>query len=288
MARRRLPGLDPIGRQLRVGPAGPYTVVGVVGDVRQESLALGETDAVYMASSQWKFEDNPMSLVVHARSDAATLTSAVRAAVWAVDKDQPIVRVATMDALLTASAASRRFALRLFEAFGLAALVLAAAGLYGVLAGSVVERWREIGVRSALGASRSDIVGLVLRQGLRLTTIGVVVGIGAALLATRLLATLLFGVSHVDPAHVRGRGRAAHADIRRGVRAARLACVTRRPGDGAAVRSRRLFNRRDHRGQRTTKATPLNREGRRGRRGAHRTCGHSATSATSAVHSFSL
>jgi len=199
MARRRLPGLDPIGRQLRVGPAGPYTVVGVVGDVRQESLALGETDAVYMAPSQWKFEDNPMSLVVHARSDAAGLTSAVRAAVWAVDKDQPIVRVATMDALLTGSAASRRFALRLFEAFGLAALVLAAAGLYGVLAGSVVERWREIGVRSALGASRRDIMGLILRQGLRLTTLGVVVGIGGALLATRLLATQLFGVSHVDP-----------------------------------------------------------------------------------------
>jgi len=199
MARRRLPGLDPIGRQLRVGPAGPYTVVGVVGDVRQESLALGETDAVYMAPSQWKFEDNPMSLVVHARSDAAALTSAVRAAVWAVDKDQPIVRVATMDALLTGSAASRRFALRLFEAFGLAALVLAAAGLYGVLAGSVVERWREIGVRSALGASRRDIMGLILRQGLRLTTLGVVVGIGGALLATRLLATQLFGVSHVDP-----------------------------------------------------------------------------------------
>ena len=199
MARRRLPGLDPIGRQLRVGPAGPYTVVGVVGDVRQESLALGETDAVYMAPSQWKFEDNPMSLVVHARSDAAGLTSAVRAAVWAVDKDQPIVRVATMDALLTGSATSRRFALRLFEAFGLAALVLAAAGLYGVLAGSVVERWREIGVRSALGASRRDIMGLILRQGLRLTTLGVVVGIGGALLATRLLATQLFGVSHVDP-----------------------------------------------------------------------------------------
>jgi putative ABC transport system permease protein len=199
MARRRLPGLDPIGRQLRVGPAGPYTVVGVVGDVRQESLALGETDAVYMAASQWKFEDNPMSLVVHARSDAAALTSAVRAAVWAVDKDQPIVRVATMDALLAGSAASRRFALRLFEAFGLAALVLAAAGLYGVLAGSVVERWREIGVRSALGASRRDIMGLILRQGLRLTTLGVVVGIGGALLATRLLTTQLFGVSHVDP-----------------------------------------------------------------------------------------
>ena len=91
------------------------------------------------------------------------------------------------------------FALRLFEAFGLAALILAAAGICGVLAGSVVERWREIGVRSALGASQQAIMGLVLRQGLRMTAVGVVVGIGVAALATRMLATLLFGVSHVDP-----------------------------------------------------------------------------------------
>jgi predicted permease len=198
MARRRLPGLDPIGKQLRVGPAGPYTVVGVVGDVRQESLALEEPDAVYMSATQWQFADNPMSLVVRTRANAASLTSAIRAAIWAVDKDQPIVRVATLDALVARSAASRSFALRLFEAFGLAALILAAAGLYGVLAGSVVERWREIGVRTALGASRGSIVGLVLRQGLRLTALGVVVGVVVATFTTQMLAALLFGVSRGD------------------------------------------------------------------------------------------
>ena len=199
IAKRRLPGLDPIGKRILIGSSGPYTVVGVVGDVRQESLALAETDAVYTTPSQWKFPDNPMSLVMRTRSDPAALTPSVRSAIWAVDKDQPIVRVATMDALLSGSAASRRFALRLFEAFGLAALILAAAGIYGVLAGSVVERWREIGVRSALGASHQAIMRMVLGQGLRMTFVGVVLGIGIALLATRMLATLLFGVSHVDP-----------------------------------------------------------------------------------------
>jgi ABC-type antimicrobial peptide transport system permease subunit len=104
-----------------------------------------------------------------------------------------------MDDLLAASAANRRFALTLFEAFGLAALVLAAAGIYGVRSGSVVERTREMGVRAALGASRYDIVSLVLRQGLRLTGFGVALGLAAAAVATQGLVTLLFGVSRLDP-----------------------------------------------------------------------------------------
>jgi len=140
-----------------------------------------------------------MSLAIRTRGDPGALGPRVREAVWSVDKDQPIVRVATMDALLASSAASRRFALRLFEAFGLAALVLAAAGIYGVIAGSVVERSREIGVRAALGATRESIVGLVLRQGLRLTLVGVLVGLAGAFAATRSLETLLFGVTHLDP-----------------------------------------------------------------------------------------
>jgi putative ABC transport system permease protein len=198
MAKRRLPGLDPIGQHLRIGDDPVYTVVGVVGDVKQLSLALTETDAVYTPATQWRFADNAMSLVVRARGDASALAPAIREAIWSVDKDQPIVRVATMEELLASSAASRRFALTLFEAFALAALVLAAAGIYGVLSGSVVERTREMGVRAALGASRGDIVSLVLRQGLRLTTLGVVLGLAAATVATRALTTLLFGVSRLD------------------------------------------------------------------------------------------
>jgi len=199
MAKRRLPGLDPIGKRLKIGDGPLYTVVGVVGDVKQLSLALSESDAVYTTASQWRFADNAMSLVVRARGAATSLAPAIREAIWSVDKDQPIVRVATMSALLAGSAASRRFALTLFEAFALAALVLAAAGIYGVLAGSVVERSREIGVRAALGASRSDIVSLVLRQGLRLTGLGIALGLVAALVATQALVTLLFGISRLDP-----------------------------------------------------------------------------------------
>jgi ABC-type antimicrobial peptide transport system permease subunit len=104
-----------------------------------------------------------------------------------------------MDELLAASAAERRFALTVFESFALAALVLAAAGIYGVLAGSVAERTREIGVRSALGATRGRIVGLVLRQGLRLTGLGVALGAAVAVAAARAIAAMLFGISPLDP-----------------------------------------------------------------------------------------
>ena len=137
--------------------------------------------------------------MVRTRGNAAALAPAVRRAIWSIDKDQPVVRVATMDALLAASAAERRFALILFEAFAIAALVLAAAGIYGVLAGSVAERTREIGVRSALGASRADIVGLVVWQGMTLTAVGIVIGLAGAAVASRAIVAMLFSVSRLDP-----------------------------------------------------------------------------------------
>jgi putative ABC transport system permease protein len=137
--------------------------------------------------------------VARARGDAAALAPAIRQAIWSVDKDQPIVRIATMDDLLAQTAAERRFALILFETFGIVALVLAASGIYGVLSWSVTERTREIGVRLALGASRRNILTLVLRQGMTLTALGVVIGLTGAVAATRALVTLLFGVSRLDP-----------------------------------------------------------------------------------------
>ena len=200
-AKRKIPGRDPIGQRVRVGDTErPWsTIVGVVGDVKQTSLALGQADAVYVPSPQAYFADNPMWLVVRARGDAAALAGSVRNAIWSVDKDQPIVRMATMDALVAASAAERRFALIVFEAFALVALALAAIGIYGVLSGSVHERTREIGVRSALGASRADIVALVMRQGMALAALGAIIGAIGAVAASRAIVTLLFGISRLDP-----------------------------------------------------------------------------------------
>src|SRR2546422_865519 len=200
-ARTVLKGMDPIGQRMRIGPTtgAPFTVVGVGGDVKQMSLASGEANAIYVPESQWHFADNPMSLVVKARGDAASLAPAVRRAVWSVDKDQPIVRVAMMADLLAATAAERRFALVLFEAFALAALVLAAAGMYGVLAGSVAERAREIGVRAALGATRGNILALGLRQGLTPTGLGALLGLAGALAAGPASAPAVFRVPRPAP-----------------------------------------------------------------------------------------
>ncbi len=201
LASRKFPGQDPIGQRLRIGaPDGPwYTVAGVVGDVKQVSLALTESDAVYVTIAQWRFPDNALSLVVRARGEAASLAHPIRGAVWSVDRDQPILRVATMDALLTRSAAERRFALMMFASFAMIALVLATAGIYGVLSGSVTERSREIGVRSALGAPRGSIVSMVARQGFTLAAIGGVIGVLGAVAASRVIATLLFEISRLDP-----------------------------------------------------------------------------------------
>lgn len=201
LARRAVPAGDPIGCRLRIGaPDGPpYTIVGVVGDVRQASLGLSDAEAVYTTAAQWRFADKAMSLVVRTPRNPAALTALVRDAVWSVDRDQAIVRVATMDDLVATSTAERRFALLLFEAFAAAALVLAAAGIYGVMSASVAERTREIGVRSALGASRRSVVAMVVREGMTLAGIGVALGLGGAIVATRAIAAMLFGVSRLDP-----------------------------------------------------------------------------------------
>ncbi|MFI5243853.1 MAG: ABC transporter permease [Gemmatimonadales bacterium] len=202
-ARKYWPGEDPIGQRVSMlDPVkGPwYEIVGIVGDVRQLSLSSDKHDGIYTPETQWGYADRSMSLIVRAKGDAAALAPAIRRAIWSVDKDQPIERIATATRLVAQSEAQRRFALVLFESFACVALLLAAAGIYGVLANTVTERLREIGVRAALGASRSNILGMVVRQGLGMTAVGALIGIVAAAGLSHVIASLLFGVSPLDPA----------------------------------------------------------------------------------------
>jgi putative ABC transport system permease protein len=203
LAKRRFHGLDPIGQRVRMGPDmgradAPWAeIVGVVGDVKQLSLAVGEADAFY--TTHWAWVDNVQTLVVRTHGDPTALVPAVRNAIWSIDKDVPLPRIATMESLVSATEAQRRFALTLFEVFALVALLLAATGIYGVLSGTVNERTREIGVRAALGASRGNILNLIVRQGMRLTVLGVAIGLVGAVAASYALVTLLWGVSRLDP-----------------------------------------------------------------------------------------
>jgi putative ABC transport system permease protein len=198
-ANRKLGGVDPIGQRIHIGnPQHWYTIVGVVGDVKQMSLALNQPEAVYTTVDQWQWIETTMSLVVRTRGDAAALAPDVRSAIWSVDKSLPISRVETMDHLVSVSAAQREFAVILFEAFGIVSLALAAVGIYGVLSGSVTERTREIGIRLALGAPRGNILSLIVRQGMTLTVMGIVIGIGGALAASQAIASQLYGVTPLD------------------------------------------------------------------------------------------
>ena len=203
-ARRKFGDADPIGQRLRFGPEVGSTrpwdlVVGVVGDVKQQSLAAPQRDAFYALMGNWWWVDNVQSLVVRTAGDPEPLAPSVKRAVWSVDANQPIERVVTMDDLISLSTAQRRFTLIIIETFAFSALILAAIGIYGVLSGSVSERMREIGVRSALGASRQSILTLIVRQGLGLTFVGVILGLTGAALATRGIVSLMFGVSLLDP-----------------------------------------------------------------------------------------
>jgi putative ABC transport system permease protein len=196
---------DPLGQQMRFGPdadgSRPWgIVVGVVGNVKQAWLGSQATNAFYVPTAQWRWVDPLLSLVVRTTGDPAAMTAAVTRAVWSVSRNKPITRITTMEDLIARSAPNRRFASVIYSTFAIAALLLAAVGLYGVISGRVAERTREIGIRTALGATRSDIVRGVLANGLLLTGIGVVIGAAGASATSRLLETLLYGVTRADPA----------------------------------------------------------------------------------------
>jgi putative ABC transport system permease protein len=200
LARRYWPNSDPLGRRIRVGDERrPWrTIVGVVGDVKQYGLDTPSTMQVYLPHQQSPSQQ--MVLVVRTTVEPQSLTAAVRNEIWAVDKDQPVYNIRTMEQLLSKSVAQRRFNMLLLGVFAAVALLLATVGLYGVISYSVAQRTHEIGIRMALGAQTRDVLRLVLGQGMMLTLTGVALGLGAAFALTRIMSSLLYGVSATDPA----------------------------------------------------------------------------------------
>jgi putative ABC transport system permease protein len=197
LARRLWGDADPIGKQIDPGGGGRLlTVIGVVGDVRNRRLASEGTPAFYW--SYHRFVYGPMRLAVRSQRDTADIVAAVRREVRAVDPAAPIFQVRTMADVRAESLSEERLLLGLLGAFTGVALLLAALGTYGVVAFSVQQRTREFGIRLAVGAEGRDVWRLVLRQAGALTAIGAGLGLLGAVGASRLIETLLFGVTPFD------------------------------------------------------------------------------------------
>ncbi|HKC85623.1 MAG TPA: FtsX-like permease family protein, partial [Blastocatellia bacterium] len=196
-ARVFLANEDPLGKRIKLGSAqGPFpwlTIAGVVGDVRHGGLDIETRPEMYVPYLQgllpsWNVP--PMFLVVRSESESSSLISAVRGVVQEIDRDQPVYGVASMEQLLSRSTLQRRFNMSLLAVFAGLALILAGVGIYGVMAYAVTERTREIGIRMALGAQASDALKLAIRQGMRLTLVGVALGLMGAFALTRLMKNL--------------------------------------------------------------------------------------------------
>jgi putative ABC transport system permease protein len=202
MARRFWPGENPIGK--RITPGSPtsadnwLTVIGVVNDVRQFELVAEPRPQMYLSYKQEGFFA-PRHLVVRTNVDPLSLATTVRKTVWEIDKDQPVSNTSTMEDVLSESIARQRFSMLLLAIFAAVALVLAAVGIYGVMSYSVAQRTHELGIRMALGAQRRDLLKLAIGAGLKLVLIGVVLGLSASFVLTRVMSSLLFGVSATDP-----------------------------------------------------------------------------------------
>lgn len=206
MANLFWPDGDPMGQRIIFGPAAPdgpwLTIVGVVGDMKRSARDRPVRAATYIPHAQ----SPRRSMIVVANSDraGADLLPALRQALWSIDPDQPVSRSATMEDLLAERTAGSQFNTTLLTLFAVIALLLAAAGVYGVMAYFVSQRTRELGVRIALGAGRGDVVKLVVGSGMRLAGIGIAVGIVLALALSRFLASMLFNVSTSDPVTLSG------------------------------------------------------------------------------------
>lgn len=199
------PGQDPVGLQFNRGGRNqekPFTVVGVVADARTISLAKPDPMMIYVP--YWYRCDGAAGLVVRTRQNPSEMADAIRQTIWSVDNNVAVPAVRALGSLLADSVANQRFEMDLFFLFAVSALCLAGLGIYGVITYSVVQRYREIGLRIALGAQRGSVYRLVLRDGLVPVAAGAAVGIGLAFGSARLVSSLLFAVSPYDPAVASG------------------------------------------------------------------------------------
>jgi len=200
LARRQWPGEVPLGQRITVGGGGinPREVVGVVRDLKQGEWSSEPKPEMYLPHSQ-AASPRGMTLVVRASSDLSGIEPLIRREVWAIDKDLPVSEVMGMEEVVAESVGQQRFNTLLIGGFAAVALLLAAAGVYGVMSYAVAERTHEIGVRMALGARGRDVLGMVIRQGLVLTLFGLAVGLAGALALARVMTGILYEVSATDP-----------------------------------------------------------------------------------------
>ena len=189
------PNEDPLGKRIITMFGYPYEIVGVVGDIRHSSLASGPLPTMYFPTRN----TGRMNVLVRTQGDPLSIVGAVRKEVHALDPDQPIAEVKRMSDWVDSSVAEPRYRTTLLALFAAIAMILAATGIYGVMSYSVTQRTHEIGVRMALGARRLDVLKMVVKQGMVLTLVGVVIGLAGAFALTRVMSTLLFGVTAKDP-----------------------------------------------------------------------------------------
>jgi len=199
MAKTYFPDEDPIGRGINVtnGPERFREIVGIVGDVKQYGLAQPTTLQTYEPYLQTPF--NGVTLIVRTEGNPAALSGAIRNEVLALDKEQPVSRIRTLDQVIAGSVEQQHFLMLLLGVFAAVALILAAVGLYGVMNYAVSQRRHEIGIRMALGANTGTVLRLIVGHGMMLALIGVAIGLTGAFAVTRVMTTLLFAVSTTDP-----------------------------------------------------------------------------------------
>ena len=196
------PGQDPIGKRLKPGlstSSSPWReVIGIVKDVRQNDFVASPKRQMYFTYRQLK-SIAANAVVIRTSTEPMSLAVPVRNAIWSVDKDQTVADIDTMDHIVAQAVARQRFSMLLLGLFAALALLLASIGIYGVMSYSVAQRTREIGIRIALGARRADVLQMTVMQALKLVGAGMLIGLVAAFLLTRVLASLLFGISATDP-----------------------------------------------------------------------------------------